>query len=404
MASPTSSTGFFRTLCWAVYLGCSWTWCIGMFLPVILVSEFGIGAWFVFAIPNVIGAAAMGWTLAMPGVSERIVAEHRDACVLFSAITFSFHLFFLFWLFHAGLMPASYAAAAVGLGFIFGLIWRKKIKLDFALAFLALCISVGVIGKGLSHPVFGVAHPIEIEHLRSALCGLAPVCIFGFLLCPYLDVTFHRARQETPPGMGKAAFGIGFGVVFLLMIVLTLMYSGDFALDKGPDDRFGSFGGALLISWVAMHIAAQTGFTFAAHLRALPRLRVKDWTTWAIAAVILWPAVITVLQTGWLKTRWWPTVIMLDGFFTYRIFMSFYGLVFPAYVWICMVPIRGRSPGRTRASITVTIIAVLLAMPMYWLGFIYEDWLWLIPGVLVVLLSRLMVRIPLNSSPEASHV
>src|ERR1700677_654567 len=108
MFQSAKSFGHLRTLSWAVYLGCSWTWCIGMFLPVILVSEFGNVAWFVFAIPNVIGAAAMGWTLAKPGSSERIVAEHRAACVAFSAVTFAFHLFFLYWLTYMGLMPANF--------------------------------------------------------------------------------------------------------------------------------------------------------------------------------------------------------------------------------------------------------------------------------------------------------
>ena len=26
---------------WAIYLGMSWTWCIGMFLPVLLIRDFG---------------------------------------------------------------------------------------------------------------------------------------------------------------------------------------------------------------------------------------------------------------------------------------------------------------------------------------------------------------------------
>ena len=43
---------------WAIYLGASWTWCIGMFLPVLLVREYGAWAWVVFAVPNVISCAA----------------------------------------------------------------------------------------------------------------------------------------------------------------------------------------------------------------------------------------------------------------------------------------------------------------------------------------------------------
>src|ERR1051325_4731620 len=49
---------------WAIYLGMSWTWCIGMFLPVLLVRDYGVWASVVFAVPNVLGAAAMGWVLS----------------------------------------------------------------------------------------------------------------------------------------------------------------------------------------------------------------------------------------------------------------------------------------------------------------------------------------------------
>ncbi|HTL30770.1 MAG TPA: hypothetical protein VL282_16180, partial [Tepidisphaeraceae bacterium] len=34
---------------WAIYLGMSWTWCIGMFLPVLLVRDYGFWGWLVFA-------------------------------------------------------------------------------------------------------------------------------------------------------------------------------------------------------------------------------------------------------------------------------------------------------------------------------------------------------------------
>ena len=392
MTSSARSFGPLRTLCWAVYLGCSWTWCIGMFLPVILVSEFGNIAWFVFAIPNVIGAAAMGWTLAKPGSSERIVAEHREACVAFSAVTFAFHLFFLYWLARIGLMPAAFAIAAVAGGLILGLIGRWISGFDLVLGWLVLGVSLAVFGKGLVHPVFGVADPLETDHLLSAMLGLAPVCIFGFLLCPYLDVTFHRARQKTPPAAGKLAFAIGFGVVFLSMIVLTLMYAGDFARDRSLADRFGSFGGALLVSWVAMHIAAQIGFTFAAHIRALPRPKPTDLIIWAVAGVLLSLAIFAIRQEMWFAVKQLK-LAMLSGQLMYHLFMSFYGLIFPAYVWICMVPIRGKAPGPSRPALIVLAIAVMIAAPMFWMGFVAQQMLWLIPGVFVVLLARLPVEI-----------
>jgi hypothetical protein len=388
MASATPPASFLRTLCWAVYLGCSWTWCIGMFMPVILVSEFGLGAWFVFAIPNVIGAAAMGWTLARPGSSERLVTEHRTACVAFSAVTLAFHLFFLYWLSFIGLMPVIFSVTAVVAGLSFGLVGRRRVGLDFVLAWLVLAVSLTVMGKGLMHPVFGVEHPIEIDRVGMSMVGLAPVCIFGFLLCPYLDVTFHRARQEMPPFAGKLAFGIGFGVVFLSMLVLTLLYTGDFALDQTPLDRFGSYGGSLLISWVAFHLAAQAGLKFALHLRAIPSVRPVAVSLWIGAAVLVGLAIFTIRQQMWFA---FPalSIQMLSAQLVYRLFMSFYGLIFPTYVWICMVPIRGFAPGPSRRAMVVLAGAVLLASPLYWVGFVNERMLWLIPAMAIVLLARL---------------
>jgi hypothetical protein len=84
---------------------------------------------------------------------------------------------------------------------------------------------------------------------------------------------------------------------------------------------------------------------------------------------------------------------------TYRLFMAFYGLVFPAYVWICMAPTRGL-PEVPRRAMTTFILATLIAAPMYWMGFIERRTLWLLPGVAIVLLAQLVVRWGL---PQASQ-
>ena len=49
-----------RTLGWGLYCASSWTWCIGMFLPIIMLRRFGWPGFLVFAIPNVIGLIAFG--------------------------------------------------------------------------------------------------------------------------------------------------------------------------------------------------------------------------------------------------------------------------------------------------------------------------------------------------------
>jgi hypothetical protein len=371
-----------RSISWAVYLAMSWTWCIGMFLPVILVSEFGIGAWFVFAVPNVLGAAAMGWTLARPGTSKRLLAEHRFACVAFSAVTLAFQAYFLIWFSSIGVIPGSWAIAALTLGIVIGVVNRKAARWDLLLAWLVLALSLTVLGKGLTH--LSVPHMIgELpQRSRVALLCLAPICAFGFLLCPYLDVTFHRAKQATDASAGRFAFTLGFGVFFLLMILLTLLYEGDLSTGNG------SFALAGVTAWVGLHLTVQIGFKFVVHLRALPRPRRADLVIWIFAGALVIGGVVALRQQQWFAGLHDHQKQMLTGELVYRLFMSFYGLVFPTYVWVCMVPIKGPAPGPTKPALLACALGILVATPMFWLGFIDEKMPWLLGGFAAVLSSR----------------
>jgi uncharacterized protein YxjI len=89
--------------------------------------------------------------------------------------------------------------------------------------------------------------------LPPQLLYLAPVCLFGFALCPYLDLTFHRARQHTTSP--RAAFGVGFALLFLAMILFTVLYS------KAINGRMSRFLGYVLF----IHMAVQCAFTLALH-------------------------------------------------------------------------------------------------------------------------------------------
>src|SRR6185369_5670532 len=88
---------------------------------------------------------------------------------------------------------------------------------------------------------------------------IAPVCLFGFLLCPYLDLTFHRARQQLSRAQARAAFTFGFGVFFLLMIGFTLAYAAK--LMGNPQ----MLPGRTFFWWVCLHMAVQLGFTVGIH-------------------------------------------------------------------------------------------------------------------------------------------
>src|SRR5690242_19014571 len=83
-------------LLWAIYLAMSWTWCIGMFLPVLLVRDYGGWGWILFAIPNVLGAAAVGW-LYRSMDRDRVTAAHAPAMTAFSIVTAGFQIFLACW-------------------------------------------------------------------------------------------------------------------------------------------------------------------------------------------------------------------------------------------------------------------------------------------------------------------
>ena len=364
-------------LLWAVYLGMSWTWCIGMFLPVLLVRDYGPWAWVVFAAPNVVGAAAMGWVLGRPGSSERLIARHRTACVAFSAVTLAFHAFFLTWMADR-ILPWPACVATVVVATILVFVDRRRSRLDLGLSIGVLIVSAVVLVRFLHTGDFTVPAGRMPE---DDLIGVGVVCLLGFALCPYLDLTFHRGRQATSRIGARWAFGLGFGFFFLSMIALTLLYVDDIVNDS-----------EVLRTWLAVHLCVQIGFTWMTHLRTVPRPRGIELPIWAIAAAlaVAGGVIVCVPSLEEFKQRGGPS--MLTGEMIYRLFMSFYGLVFPAYVWLCMTPLRGRSPALTRRSLVVLMVAILVAAPMFWMGFIVCQTMWLIPGVAVVLIARVFVK------------
>lgn len=365
-------------LAWAAYLACSWTWCIGMFLPVLLVRDYGVWGWVVFAVPNVLGAAAMGWVLR-DGASERIVARHGAAVEWFRLVTVVFQLWFLL-VFLAGPVVSGGGAAAAPVAARFALVAAMiaglLLALDVRLGVLAWLGSVAcAVMAGLRG---GLAWPDWTGAAPAGLLWLAPVCAFGFALCPYLDPTFHRARQALRSAQARAAFTLGFGALFLAMIVFTLGYarwaSGFAPGAGGPANAAALF--------IALHVAMQLVYTCAVHARATPGR--GPWPAARIAFAMLIAGAVA------LATRFVPQVAGLDGReVVYRLFMTFYGLVFPAYVWLMVIP---RGVVSDRLAKRVLWLAVGLAAPFYWMGFIERAELWLAPGLGIVLAARLFVR------------
>lgn len=385
------------TLAWSAFLACSWTWCIGMFLPALLVRDYGVWGFFVFAAPNIIGAAAMGWVLSTRHAAAVIAQRHPAAVSLFSTATIGFHVYWLCWIgtwvptalaldrLHVGITlalamvvfmvflsqaPRGLAAAAVGL-----------------LAFSAIVLGAVIVRVGLHLPD---AAPTRPDH---ALLWLAPVCIFGFALCPYLDRTFLAARVELGSHSSRTAFTLGFAVFFAAMILLTFAYAPLLIRTLG-----GHVAPVIIAAPLLAHILFQAGFTVAAHTRCGEPRRNLDYSR---MSVLLLSALAGVL------VRFLPQHAGLDaGEIIYRLFMGLYGLVFPAYVWLVVIPTRhgmptAGSPARLH-MMRVYYAAVGIALPMFWKGFIERQELFLAPGLAIVLFARLFI--PTTGKPGAAPI
>jgi len=391
--SPSSAKpGVLAPLGWAAFLAASWTWIIGMFLPVLLVRDYGIWGFVAFALPNIIGAAAMGWVITSPAESAAMVAAHRAAGRAFSLVTIAFHAYVLVWLYPT-LIPAGLplgetpllAVAIPPLTIItVALLFARGVRhAAIAAAALAMSLVLGaMLAAGGVADAWSSSTPTTPISPAPDLLWLAPVMVFGFALCPYLDLTFHRARRNLDRQSARLAFGVGFGVFFAAMILLTLFYAP--ALRAAMD-------GAAALPWAVAialfsHVAMQSVFTVGVHTHAVaataaPRrsspLAVPCAVLSGVAAALLSHAAPSGLAG------------LSAGEVGYRLFMAFYGLVFPAYAWLCMIPTRDGRVGPTRRKALVLAMAIGVAAPMFYMGFIERREVFLAPGLLVVLMSRL---------------
>lgn len=374
-----------------------------MFLPILLMRDYGWPAWFIFAIPNVVGAAAMGWTLRSPDHARAMVRAHLPAMLAFSAVTRAFQWFFAFALINRAISDGTQwgiiGAASIAI-VISGLELRKVSVgrtpwsgLLFWLTSVGL-LTAGLIAAGDVRPTSAVGRPVD-------LLGLLFVCGFGFALCPYLDLTFHRARIESPAP--RFSFGFGFGFMFLLMIVGTALYSTQSWHTRSL--------GTLLI---AFHIISQIGFTVEAHAAEIranaggitPQTEADDEPLRNRLVKVLPVASMAAGLLAFLAAMYGTGIIPdastpAEGFeWVYRVFMGFYGLVFPTYALIAMVPTWSSPQAPTAVMLRAWIVGSLVAMPASYLAFIRKEMLWAFPAMVVVLAAAAFARHSSRRGPE----
>jgi len=375
-----------------------------MFLPLLLMRDFGSAAFWVFMIPNALGAAAMGVVLSRES-SLAAVLINAPQLRAFSTVTIAFQCFFLAWLlarFEDAVITAPWvlpsATTAMGVfGILLALLPKRIPGWPLVAATTLWSFSACVLIAALAAPDGSLAAeadlPASAPQGRLDLVFLAPAVVFGFLLCPYLDPTFHRARRAFIGAGGAWAFLIGFLVLFVAMIALTTVYRPMVSWYLGAGQQAAVPWLALL---VLIHITTQLVFTLLVHDAEMPRPGGSGAFVTPIVAVLAFGLGFGIAP---------DYGDMCGEESVYRVFMAFYGLIFPAYVWLVMLPTPDRHSGligqRGRKKLRVWAFCIGVAAPMYWLGFLEREEIWLVPGLGVVLLGRLFLP---GRRGEARHV
>lgn len=346
-----------HTVLWGLFCACSWTWCIGMYLPILLMERWAWPGFAVFLIANVVGCAAFGYIVRTPARSERMIRDHAPAMVGFSVVAIAFHLFFITYLF-TDIVPLDAnrtlpLLAAIGVYVVAsGLSWLGD-RAWLVLAVVTYTVSMWLIAGcgGETRALERIAGWNQPETLLMML----PVLVAGFWCCPRLDLTFHRALQRSP---SRHAFLV-FGVAFAALVAGTLF------IWRGPEDL------AVVRLGVA-HLLAQSVFTVGAHLREI-RLVPASGGTPARSALLLIP-LLTIMLLPAFKSI--VSGVLRPGEDLYIRFFVFYGLIFPAYVMAFMTSGASGAP-RPRGWIILAMIVLLLA-PIYEIGFIHERYAWML--------------------------
>lgn len=368
-----------RTIAWGLFLASSWTWCIGMFLPRLLIERFGWPGFFAFAVPNIAGVVAFGYAIRSAARSRRLIDEHGRAMLWFSIVTITYHVFFLVVV--ASFMPpdampdGATARAAIAAGpFIAALLLGSCSGRALLWAAAGLWVASMAAFAGADAASLGTV-PWSGRLTSGDLALLAPVLALGFMLCPFLDLTFHRAATESP---SRHAFAM-FAPAFAAMLVLTCVMWNDASMGW----RSLLFG----------HLLWQSAITIALHLREL-RARSRHMTGLDRAGGMLAPLLGAIIGIAAIEFAIEEA--------TYIRHLVAFGLVFPAYVIVFVAP--RVAIALTPRSLAMFAIAVLLLAPLYELGFVHERmWALAVPALAAVAWCGLRAKHAAHAATVNQH-
>lgn len=380
-----------------------------MLFPALLLRDFGWLGFAAFAIPNVLGAAAMGFVLKDATAAAALVAKHKPMLKRFSEVTISYHVFVVLWLFlrlygewFVLLVPPIAAAMFV----LTSKGSRRVVFLAMVVSFTAFAIGLQTFFNDTQSELLSKLPPQAPALSTLDLLLFVPASVAGFLCCPYLDLTFQRARMETSPSGGKIAFAAGFGLVFFSMILFASQYgslvepflTSDNLVDQAPAPLLESSTKHPLhelIPKLAVFFFIQVCFTLCVHLQERLRAGRADDALYSVAAIALG----ALLGLGALS----------DGFVgehIYRGYLLCYGTIFPLYVWLIMIkpfraPAKNACPKRRMAVFVVASVAAYL---LGWIGYVeYQSW-GAIGAIAIFPIARLIIEmLPSNVCVSTSN-
>lgn len=304
-----------------------------------------------FAIPNVIGCTLFGYIVRTPERSKALVERYARAMSWFAIVTIAFHAFFIVMMM---LMHCENANPLLTRFLPFGIvIVGGVVALLPSRVWPYLALIVWATSLAIGYSLLPIENEISQSRPWQDVIWLTPIVTFGFLFCPYLDPTFHRAIQCSP---SKHAFGV-FGITFGAMIGVTCLYH-NVILET-------------LTVGIGIHLVIQTLFTIGAHFREGARVNNrKNRRRFVCFAFVAGLIAIEAAHR--------PHAVEEGLTNDYLRFFVFYGLVFPGLVSTFMATRRAFS---TKRVMVFSIVAVA-SLPFLEWGYIGESpWLTVLPAI-----------------------
>ena len=334
--------------------------------------------------PNVIGAAAVGFVWKNATASRAVEQRHGRAMLAFSMATLALHGFVI-----AAWLPVMFGwpwavAALAGAAVVAAAAERRTPAV--ALGVAVTLVSLGCFAYWQKDArLWALDLPLPDRLGPRDLLLTAPAIAFGFLACPHLDLTLHRARRHTSPPRRphRVPRRIRRRVRRddLVLADVRAAAAADVLAAPGVHARL------LADDSLAIHIAAQAALTTGLHLREVkrrggPRGLILG-ALFAAMGVALGLTLLPVDVAGVESTR-----LGFDEI-AYRLFLLLYGLPFPVYVLLFLTPVGKRATPRLRGW--VALAATGLGAPFAVLGMVTEETRWLLGVYGIVLVAAAVV-------------